>query len=235
MTDAELGERLGALRDAIEPVDVQLRIDLARDRPNRGRPIVQVAAAVLLLVVASVIVIAPARTAVADWLGIGSTSIDIEDELPPATTIDPPATPSDDAAPTIEEAAADELELTVRLPRHPDLGDPVGWEIRSIEGGVRELVVDWSGPAGDVRLTAWSATADVAFRKIVTSEPVFDERLDTDGDPAVWLSGPHVRDLGDDAVLVDSTLLWIRDGVEYRLSGPELTLERAVELAATQP
>ncbi|GJM38175.1 MAG: hypothetical protein DHS20C19_15420 [Acidimicrobiales bacterium] len=219
----DLGRRLASLRGEIEPVDVQLHIDL-----QRRRPLAHIAAAVLLVLAAGLVVIAPARTAVADWLGIGSTSIDIEDELPPATTIDPPATPSDDSASDIEQAAS------VQLPRHPGLGEPVGWEIRALEGGVRELVVDWSGPAGDIRLTAWSADADVSLRKIVTSEPVFDERLETDGDPAVWLSGPHVRDLGDDAVLVESTLLWVRGGIEYRLSGPALTLEQAVELAATQ-
>lgn len=234
MTDLELGARLFAVRDDIAPTDVALDVTALPTRLEPRPRLLRAVAAVVLVVVAAVLAIAPARTAVADWLGIGSTTIEIEDELPPATTDDPPATPTDDSVADIEAAAGADLGVAVSLPRAATLGDPTGWEVRTHAGAggdVRELVVDWA----DVRLTAWSAAADFEPRKIATREPITDDRLPTDGGPAYWLGDLHVRDLGDDAVLVDQTLLWVRDGVEYRLSGPELTLDAAIAIAATQP
>lgn len=234
MTDLELGARLFALRDDIEPTDVTLDVTALPTRREPGARLLRAVATVVLVVVAAVLAIAPARTAVADWLGIGSTTIEIEDELPLATTNDPPATPTDDSVADIEAAAGADLGIAISLPRASTLGDPIGWEVRTyagVGGDVRELVVDWA----DVRLTAWSAGADFEPRKIATREPITDDRLPTDGGPAYWLDDLHVRDLGDDAVLVDQTLLWVRDGVEYRLSDPELTLDAAIAIAATQP
>ncbi|MEM7140322.1 MAG: hypothetical protein AAF548_04755 [Actinomycetota bacterium] len=232
MTTESLEARLRDLRERIEPTDVDIRLDLDPDRRRAtgSAPIVRAAAIVIIVVFAAVLAIAPARTAVADWLGIGSTAVTIDAELPATSGPEPPAAPTDDPAETVASDASAALGVIISLPLDAELGDPTGWEIRD-RGDFEELVVEW--PA--VRLTAWPADVGAILRKVTTNEPVRDARLDTDGEPALWITGPHVRIVGVDAISEDATLLWIRDGVEYRLSGVDLTLDRAIEIAATQP
>ena len=182
----------------------------------------------MALIAIAVVTIAPARAAVADWLGIGSTSVDIRDDLPPASTAAPPPR-SDDPLDVIQAEASAQLGVVVRLPIDNQLGTPSGWEVRDLARG-DELVVVWD----DVRLTAWPADANQApLLKVVPTGQTVDSAIEAAGDPALWIEGAHVR-VGESRTLVPSTLLWVREGVEYHLSGPNLRLDRAIEIAGSQ-
>jgi len=185
LDDAEMGARIAALGPAVEPTDIDLvvRLRTAIDsttprRVGRRRPLA-VAAALTLLAGILVLSIAPARTAVANWLGIGNTSVVIVDDLPPAEPATPPSTPPSalpsplPSAPPVDEgwdsgsirlAAAEQLDISVQLPAPELVGAPGGWEIRDTGDG-EELVVAWER----ITLTARARSAGAPQQKIITA------------------------------------------------------------------
>ena len=66
--------------DVARAVAARLTAPPARRRPSLR---VGVALAVILLALAVALAVPPARTAIFDWLGIGSARIELVDELPP--------------------------------------------------------------------------------------------------------------------------------------------------------
>jgi hypothetical protein len=179
-----------------------------------------VAAAVLVIALVATLAVAPAREAVARWLGIGSTKIE---RIPHATVpADLPTITGGLSPATIEEA---EQALGGPLPVVDALGPPQAAFVPP-EGGV---LLEWAEGA----TTLWIRDPDF--------EPaLFVKKLVDVGEPAEPITG-----VGDDALLVDGThiletphrrlaagrvLLWVDDGREYRL---ESNLDRAtmVEVA----
>lgn len=174
------------------------------------------------LIAAIVLTVAPVRSAVAGWLGIGSTSIQI-DPTPPSTVA---ALPSIDAGlRRIDRATAAERlgSLPVALDA-TTLGPPSGFATMP-EGGV--LVV-WADGT-----TLWIHDADIEagmlFDKLVQSGQSV-QSVDELGDQALVISGDHFLRTPHRMIAATTSVLWQSDEREYRL---ESDRDRAalVELA----
>ncbi len=236
LDDAEMGARIAALGPAVEPtgIDLVVRLHTAIDsttprRAGRRRSLAVVAALILL---ASILVlsIAPARTAVANWLGIGNTSVVIVDDLPRAEPVIPPTAPPADEgwdSGSIRLAATEQLDISVQLPAPELVGAPGGWEIRDIGEG-EELVVAWER----ITLTARARSAGAPQQKLVTAFDAVSTVGLADGTPALWIEGVHVRATGDVLESVGNALLWEANGIEYRIFG-DLVQSEVIEIASS--
>ncbi len=180
----------------------------ARDA-RRWQSVARIALAAAAAVVLLVLAITPLRTAVADWLGIGSTRIRIDPS--PTTTIE--EVQSIDADLTrIDRARAEEIigESLGGLDGS-DLGAPSGFA-RMPEGGVLVLWPDGS--------TLWihveSIDADRYFDKLVSSGAQI-QRVDGLGDSAMVIEGDHLLQTPHRIVLATTAVVWRTDAMEYRL------------------
>jgi hypothetical protein len=226
--------------------------------PRWRRPalIALAAAAVLALLVA---LLPPARSAVADFLGIGGVRI----SSAPATTTPASSAPSTTFASTPDDpyaglrlahvvaldAARAAVDFPVRLPAAPGYETPDAVYLGTPPpGGMVSLVyapgVDRPAPPTapvGVLLSEFRADLDEAFAKKLISTGTTVEFLTLDGAAAVWISGPahafgYTRPDGsygtEDLRLAANTLLWVRAGITYRLESA-LGRDAAVALAST--
>jgi hypothetical protein len=192
-------------------------------------------AAIILIVVLLVALIAPARRAVADWLGIGGTRVTSVDALPErlGSTLDLGRAIDVGAA---TRAAPGPVTFPARIgaPDGAFAGRPEGgvsfvWQPSSDLPEVRELDVG-------LLLTTYPADLDrPTIEKLLPPETTL-ATVDVNGVEGFWLAGgEHVfmyleRDgepQEDTARLAANTLLWEREGVAYRL---ESTLDRDAAL-----
>jgi len=218
---ASVGEHL-----VIEPSAVNdgVRADRIRVR----RPLVTVAiglAAALVLVV----VVAPIRRTVADWLGIGSTQIDVDPSAISAMSTNVTLPSLVDGVQLVDRPTA-AGRLGRELPTFDGtiLGAPSGFALMP-EGGV--LVV-WS----DGTTLWWRATVDetsVLLKKAIVERLAVTE-LDGLGDRAVLLVGEHPLRTPHRTVGAGNVVLWLRGDDELRLEsdrdGPELVeIARALD------
>ena len=184
------------------PVSVRLRTPWSQ----RARLLVVVGAVVLVLLVVTLSV-APARRAVADFLGIGSTAIVRVDRIPardrPSSVDDLPGR-GDQSRLRAELAAAG-----LGLPAAELVGEPVAWRVDP-DG---ETVVAFA----DVVLGQRAEGEVPAVKRVAPTGDV--ESTTVGGRPASWISGSHTRTLGGREYESASALLWTADGVELRLEG----------------
>ena len=207
-----------------------------RRAPRRGptRSLLAVAA-IILIVVALVALIAPARRAVADWLGIGGTRVESIDALPEGlgSTLDLGRAIDVDAAtrraPGPVAFPARIGTPTAAFAGRPDAGVSFVWAPSNELPEVLELDIG-------LLLTTYPADLDRAtVEKLLPPETTM-ETVAVNGDEGYWLAGgEHVflyldregEPQEDTARLAANTLLWERDGVTYRL---ESGLERDAAL-----
>lgn len=201
-----------------------------RRRPSRR---VGLVLAVVLLALAVALAVPPARTAIFDWLGIGSARIVRVDELPPLRLNTPLELLGE---PTTLTDARRRAGFPVAPPPR---GEPAPDEIRVVDG--RRVSYVWRD--GDrIRLLVTQVPGLLqrgeVLRKLIPPR-VRIERLTIDGEGAVFLAGgPHaVFLLGpngsfeeDHGWLAGATLLVDRGGATLRIEG-SLDRNRAVELA----
>jgi hypothetical protein len=219
---------LAALRDELqvpdEPLTVPVGVELRRARPRRDRALV--AAGIAALATVAVLAVAPAREAVADWLGLGSTEV----RIVPTTSVPATAGPSlpslADGARVVDEQGA-AAELGRPLPAvgradtdaRPELAVPV-------EGGV---LVRW--PGRDETLWIHGPTpAGASYLKKLAAAQEDIGPVDGLGDGALWLAGPHLLETPGRLLAADHVLLWIDDGLEWRLEG-DLPRDEMVAIA----
>ena len=235
----ELERELGALAALVEWPDapdvtpaVAARIAAPRQRRLPGPRLgLVVAAAVLALAVA--FAVPPARSAILDWLGIGSARIELVESLPPLDPVVPldllgePVSLSDArsragfafADPPRDEPAPDEVRLVP--------GNRVSYVWRD-GARVRLLVTQLPARLGEEGLV----------KKLVPSNTVI-ERLTIGGRRAIWLEGgPHavflITQVGtfekNRGLLAGETLLVDRGASALRVEG-SFDRDSAVELA----
>ena len=227
--DRDLSGPVLAAIDGLSPVRREKR---QWAPPGRSRPW---ALAVMILAVglAVVLVVTPARQAVAHWLGIGATRVVIE---PGAGTISPePSTvaPLGSPSPTGAGDVVDAVDVI------PSLGAPSS----VVDGPGRARTYRW--PAGE-RLPA---LADGTTGALLTVRPadgeVVTKRVDPaveivfveipgrpEPTPALWIGGEHERNVpGGTPELAQRVLVWVDDGIEYRLEA-DLDLAAVLALAA---
>jgi hypothetical protein len=169
-----------------------------------------VAAAVLVAASLGALAVAPVRTAVADWLGIGSTRVehvpegtDAVGDLPRLAT-DLPAVDPRDAEAALGKPLPDTGSTGLGPPQR--LGLPP-------EGGV---LLSWS--AGDT--TLWAHTASVRPTDLLRKMLDLGDRVEPVaglGDNALLISGEHILETPRRRLAAGSVLIWIDDGIEYRL------------------
>ncbi len=180
-----------------------------------------VAAAVLVVALVATLVVAPAREAVARWLGIGSTRI----ERVPDGTSDPSGLPTISSAltpATVEEA---EEALGGALPVVEALGPREAVYVAP-EGGV---ILSW--PEGST--TLWIRDPDfeptIFVKKLVDAgEPA--ESIQGVGDEALLVEGSHILETPHRRLAANTVLLWVDGDKEYRLES-DLDRDSMIEIA----
>jgi hypothetical protein len=235
-----LEQELRALASLVEwPEDADVApavaARIAAPPPRRRtslRLAVALALVLVLLALAVALVVPPARTAILDWLGIGSARIELVDELPalpltaPIELLGQPTT------------LADARRRAGFPVSPPPRSEPAPDEIRVVDG--RRVSYLWRD-GGALRLLVTQVPGLLqrteVLKKLIPPS-VRIERLTIDGDGAVFLAGgPHaVYLLGpsgsfeeDRGWLAGTTLLVDRGWTTLRIEG-DLTREQAVGL-----
>jgi hypothetical protein len=220
--DAHLEEVLASIGPllVLEPAAVTAVTPELAGSPRRWRRWIAGGAAAAVLAIGG---LSPLRGAVADWLGIGSTQVEVRPD-PDAVPASLPGI-ADGAMPISPRQAAGRLEpqLLERLD-DTELGAPAGYALIP-EGGV--LVV-WSD-----RTTLWvhgsRMGVDGWLEKLVATDQQV-QRVDDLGDDALAVLGDHVLETPDRTVRAGTTVLWTRGATELRLAG-DRPLDELVEAA----
>ena len=179
-----------------------------------------VAAVILIALLVVGLAVAPVRSAVADWLGIGSTHV-----------VKVPGGVDTSGLPLIQErlrpVSRDEAEGVLRrpLPTVAALGDPQ-IVVLPPEGGV---LMGWT----EGNTTLWVHPIDIDpelfLQKLVAvGENV--EPVEGVGDAALYVEGTHILETPGRRLAARSVLLWVQDGVEYRLES-DLSRDEMIDVA----
>jgi hypothetical protein len=181
------------------------------------------AAIVVVVLVAATVAIAPARDAVASWLGIGSTTIRhlTTDEIPAGG---PPQLGTE--VPVAEDA-----------PSLAPLGEPDAAFVD--HRGAISYVWQAGSELPELGSTGWGAILTIrpagsgaGNEKLLGSDTQV-ELVDLGTASGLWVPGDHIVIVpGEPPAIAHHVLLWTADDEEYRLE-IELPKERAVELATT--
>jgi hypothetical protein len=192
------------------------------------------AAAIVIVALAVLLAVAPAREAIADWFGIGSVRI--------TRSVAPPSTDEPDPT-TTPQSLTDLEDLDRILPFEARLPDPDRY------GQPLAVYVDPEVPTGlvELRYEAFSLV-EVASRP--DELPVIAKELGPGtkltgvtvrGVDGIWLTGDvhevmTIRPDGDVAVdtlrRAGDVLLWEEDGVTYRIEGLD-SLDAALDVASS--
>jgi hypothetical protein len=205
-----------------------------------------VAAAVFALVVAGVVSIAPAREAVADWLGIGAVEIRRSGPLPTTGRRPVPGATGTAHPPSAETArrlaaARRSVRFPIRTPSANAAGALTDVEVDprvpdglvALSYGRFTLVEIATDPTQPMPLIKFLAGLDLVHTTIKGQEGA-------DGRPALWVSAVHAIAYSDrsgdyvrDTVRRSGpVLMWEDSGVTYRVEGLR-SLAEARSVAAT--
>jgi hypothetical protein len=220
--DCPTGENLAeAVRDRIS-----VPIAGAETSRRRVRTLLTIAA-VIVAIVAAVVAVAPARHAIADWLGIGAVEIRVSDHpLPtgPKELTVPGAPGPARAADTHRrlDAAQRAVPFTIATPSTAAAGELAGVELdRRVRGGL--VVLRY--PRFTLGEIGTYEPALPLGKLVGTSARA--QRVTVAGRPGLWIAGAHEIGYLDrsgafqtDTVRVSGpVLLWERAGVTYRIEG----------------
>jgi hypothetical protein len=232
-SDARIVAALAALRDDMlvpdAPLDVTIvgTLTAAPANVSRWRRPALVAAVVVLVSLVLTLAVAPARDAVADWLGIGSTEVRID---PGRGAPDGSLPAIDDGARAVDaDGAARALGRELPPLAHPATDAPAQFAL-PVEGGV---LVRWPGRDE----TLWMHEAVMApsdYRRKFATDEADVRAVDDLGEDALWVGGAHLLETPARAVAARNVLLWLdeRAGapLELRLEG-DLDRDEIVALA----
>jgi hypothetical protein len=198
----------------------------APGRRRVGRRVVAgAAAAVLGVTVAGGVGLTPVREALASWFGLGSTGF----ERVAPDEADPTGLPPLDAGlPTVSRTGA-EAVLGRPLP-HLDaarsgLGEPDRIALPP-EGGV---LLGWDRGATSLWVRTTEDPAETRMRKLLNDYAVIKPVADL-GEGAVSVAGDHVLATPNRRVAAGSVILWIDEGIEFRLES-DLGVDAMVSIA----
>jgi hypothetical protein len=236
---------------------VRERLESDSTRPTGWRrhfgitraPVRRLAAAAIILILATVVVLSvPAtRAAVADLFGFAGVNVRT------VPTAAPSPRPTVDAAldlgePVTLDEANQQVSIPVALPRVPGLGEPDAIYIRN-ERGLESVSIVYRPTVGfpaavdtevGLLVSQYAGTATPYFDKLIeVGEPVTQVTVDGRW-PGLYFTSPHqILVRGPDGVvhadqprLAAPTLVWVRDGVTYRLEAA-VDLNSALAVAAS--
>ena len=216
MPDLELALRqLGAELDWPAQPSLAPRVATAIRAPHRRslrRPLA-LAFAVLVLAVAVAMAVPPARSAILDFFHIGGVEIQRVETVP--------RLPAERAAPGVRVPLA-EARNSVDF----DLVVPDGYQSVYLTAGIVTFV--WQD-----RLLMEFRGDEQLLKKVIEQDSSI-QWVDVNGSPGVWIQGEkHGLFIpGGEPRLAGNTLIWVRDGVTYRLEG-DLTRTEALTDAGT--
>jgi hypothetical protein len=196
----------------LEPLALPIGASSQRRRRPPARRMLLVAAAAVVVLVTLGLAVAPAREAVADWLGIGSTEVRIDPEQGEPSPQMPRLA---DGAQAVDERGA-RAALGRALPELSEVfaGSAPEYAI-PIEGGV---LVRWTGHDETLWIRPGGADSAVLVKKYSQPDAEIEE-VDDLGDAALWLGRSHVLQTPGRAVAASHVLLWLDGGFEWRLEG----------------
>lgn len=182
--------------------------------PRRLSRFALVAAATIVVALIATLSIAPARDAVARFLGIGSTTVEPVDKLPPAQTRG--ALPgSGDTGRLFERLH----EAGLSVPDAALVGSPLSWRV--------DLKGETTVAFADVVLSQRRGAEPVGK---LTPRPNGAEFVNVGNDFGIWVPGEHVRQVDGRNFSSSSALVWVHNGVELHLEG-DLPLARMLTIA----
>ncbi len=258
------GDRLlAAARDLPYPPtpDLSTRLreplrDRRRARTARLRALAWTAAAVIVLVIATILLVPPVRAAVLEFLQVGVVRIFLVEPTPtptatPAPATETPAMPAATRPPPTPtpyiltslldlsgeislEQALDELEFSILLPSDPpDIGLPDRVYLQDQDGQV--LILVWTDPQQPDRAVLSLHAIGAGSWAITKMGPVVVEQTTVNGLEAYWAVGPYPLRLTNGAMdfrrlVQGNVLIWEQDGITYRLEC-NLSMEEAVQIA----
>jgi hypothetical protein len=197
-------------------VATRVRAEIESSVAPRRLPRVTLIVAAIVLVIAVVTAsIAPARDAVARFLGIGTTTVEQVDTLP-------------DAEPrgqlpgggSVQRLSAQLHDGRWYVPKPALVGTPGAWDVSA-----RAATIAWP----EVILSQEIGGEAVTKLTPRTSNTEFVDIGDVSG---LWVPGPHVREVGGHRYESDSALIWVDHGIEFRLEG-DLPLARMIAIAGS--
>ncbi len=174
---------------------------------------------VLLCLAAVLLLVEPARSAVADWLGIGATKVEVvPPTAPTGDSSDEPLEPSAEALGEPSRAAVDPI---------PRLGPPAGVfdgpvaRGRSYTWPADEAHPGLGGTGVGLVLSVRSTEGELDAKRVAGDTGVEIVTIEYEGAPttALWIDGAHelVAAGATRPVLAERVLLWEADGVQFRL------------------
>ena len=182
------------------------------------------AAALVAVVVAATLAIAPVREAVADFLGIGSTSV----EVVPEPDADPVGLPTIDEGLVDLSPSAAEARLGHALPdvAATPLGEPD--RIASMpEGGV---LLAWSDGATTLWIHGAMMPADMTLHEAHRRRSGRTTRSTGSATRRSTVTGEHILQTPYRRVRAGTVVLWTEGDVEYRLES-DLDLATMLDIA----
>jgi hypothetical protein len=227
MSEAHLEAVLASISDHLVVPGSDAETSWRLPTRSRGhRRVSSLAAAVAVLAIAAGVVIAPVRDAVADvtnWLQLGSTRIERVD---PQRGDPSDLRPIDAGLPPVSEAdAAVVLGRPLPTIADPTLAPPDLIAVAP-EGGV---LLGWDHGSTTLWIRPTADPADLRMAKLLDEIDIV-EPVASLGDGAVFVQGDHVLTTPYRRVAAGTVLLWIDDGLEYRLES-DLGLETMLSIA----
>lgn len=215
MPDLELALRqLGRELDWPETPNLVPAVTARLGPRRRLRPLaLAFAAAVAAFAVA--LAVPPARSAILDFFGIGGVTVERVETLP-----DLPAARAAPGHPVTLEEAIEGVSFEVVVP--PDF-----------DAVYLDRVPDIVTFVWPDRLLSEFPGDELILKKVIASETDL-EFLSVHGADGLWIEGaPHGLFLpGGQERLAGNVLIWVREGVTFRLEG-DFSLTRALQIAGT--
>jgi hypothetical protein len=213
--------------------DAALRRELVDAPAIRRRSRVQTlvaAAAAIVVLAAGVVAVAPARHAVAGWLGIGA--VEIHRSAPPSTVSTTPGSTRPTVPPLDLAGAQEQVRFAITTPR--GTAPPARVTVdRRVPGGLVALAYDHF-----TLVEIATDPSEPTIAKFVDGGPV--QEVTVHGHAGMWIPRAHsigyIDRSGDyrtDTVRRSGpVLLWVVDDVTFRIEGPH-TLAEAMAIADT--
>jgi hypothetical protein len=236
MSELELRlQRLGRELDFPQTPDlapaVARRTAQAPERRFWSRRALLIGVAAAVVAIGAVLAVPPARSAVLDWLGIGSAEIRLVDELPQIEMV------TLDLGQETSLARAHELAPGLLEPHAEELGKPDHVYVQDFQPGTPVTFV-WGDPERP-RLLLTQVRGSFHFEKLVDAQGSGFVLTQVNGQNAAWIQGDHAvfYETGSaggrlPSRLARQTLVWSRGPITARLEG-ELSREQAERIART--